>query len=200
MRWNMILGALVLSVGLCGQSFGGGLLDRMLGCAASCGCEAPTCGCEAVPSCGCEAAPSWGCEPSCGCQPLCSPLKCGCGILDRCNSCCGCLLKFNKLCLPSGCGCDSGPSCGCETSCCEPACQPKCAKKCCLCCNHGGGILAGLQRLGARHGSGLCCDDGCADDAPEASDAAPMPPAPIVDPSAFVPSKVRRVLPISATR
>ena len=78
MKRNIFLGALVLSVGLSGQSFGAGLLDRILGhggrgccdTAPSCGCEAaPSCGCEAAPSCGCEAAPSCGCEaaPSCGC-------------------------------------------------------------------------------------------------------------------------------------
>ena len=37
MRWYMLIGALVLSVGLCGQSFSFGLLDQMLGC--GCGCD-----------------------------------------------------------------------------------------------------------------------------------------------------------------
>ena len=44
MKWNMIIGALVLSLGLCGHSFAGGLLDNVLGC----GCDA--CDCEAAPS------------------------------------------------------------------------------------------------------------------------------------------------------
>ena len=36
MRWN-VLGALLVSVCLTGQSFGAGLLDRMLG--SGCGCD-----------------------------------------------------------------------------------------------------------------------------------------------------------------
>ena len=234
MKWNMVIVALVLSIGLCSQSFGHGLLNKMLGCgcASSCGCAAaPSCGCEAAPSCGCEpscgcaAAPSCGCEPSCGCAPSCG---CGGGLLGcapKCaNPCCS-PLKLNLPCHKGGgCGCAAAPSCGCEPSCgCAPApscCTPvlpRCPKKCCLRCNQGGGLLQGLMSLGNRCGG--CCGcasscgcaapcDGCSDglapamdggDDVEASDAAPMPPAPIVDPSAFVPGK-RRVVPTSAVR
>ena len=47
MRWNMVLGALVVSVGLCGQSYGFELLERMLGLGG--GCESD--GCRAVAIC-----------------------------------------------------------------------------------------------------------------------------------------------------
>ena len=51
MKWNTIVGAVVLSVALCGQSFGGGgLLNKVLG-HNGIGC------CDADPSCGCEAEP-----------------------------------------------------------------------------------------------------------------------------------------------
>ena len=72
MKWNVI-GALVVSVGLCSQSQGFELLDRMLGsgcgCAVECGqscCEKP-CGAAADPGCGCATA----CDPGCGCATAC---------------------------------------------------------------------------------------------------------------------------------
>ncbi len=37
MKWNMVFGALVVSVGLCGRGFGFELLERMLGL-NDCGC------------------------------------------------------------------------------------------------------------------------------------------------------------------
>ena len=50
MKGNL-LGALLVSVCLAGQSFGAGMLDRMLG--DGCGCDScePSCCCEK--SCGC---------------------------------------------------------------------------------------------------------------------------------------------------
>ena len=42
MKWNIIIGTLVLGVGLCSQSFGFDLLDRMLG-VNGCGCESKCC-------------------------------------------------------------------------------------------------------------------------------------------------------------
>ena len=91
MKLNMVLGALVVSVCLCGHSFGAELLNRMMGANNhGCGCCAPTC-CAAEPSCGCEKAPA--CEASCGCAQVsdCAP---------ACEATCGC-----------------EKSCGCETSC-----------------------------------------------------------------------------------
>src|SRR5688500_7134322 len=68
MQWNMILGSMVLGLGLCTQSFGFDLLDRMLG-ASGCGCQtscctsarpscgAPACAAPAAPACAAPAAP-----------------------------------------------------------------------------------------------------------------------------------------------
>ena len=217
MKWNMIIGALVLSLGLCGHSFAGGLLDKVLGC----GCDAPACGCEAAPACGCEAEPTCGCEPSCGCDLGCTGCNIGGGLLSAlCN------LKLPALPSLQGCGCDAEPACGCEAA---PACgceaEPTCGcEPSCGCdlgctgCNIGGGLLSALCNLklpalpslnSCGCDSGCDCDSGCADsgsdgddleEAPEASDAAPMPPAPIVDPSAFVPSKKRHVILTSVIR
>ena len=146
MKWTSFLGVLILSFGLCSQTFGFELLDRILGignsgcCESSCGCEAePECGCEAEPDCGCEAEPDCGCEaePDCGCDT-------GCNKQSRRTLLDDLLSGLRK-------------SCGCDTT--------------------------------------DCCDAGGDADAEE---AAPMPPAPIVDPSAFVPQK-RRVVQASTT-
>ena len=50
MKWNIIIGTLVLGVGLCSQSFGYDLLDRMLG-SKGCGCESKAGCCETKSSC-----------------------------------------------------------------------------------------------------------------------------------------------------
>ena len=52
MKWNMVFGALVVSVGLCSQSYGFELLDRMLG----------------LNDCGCNSCCQKSCEPACGCD------------------------------------------------------------------------------------------------------------------------------------
>src|SRR5690606_36696619 len=87
MKWNMFLGALVVSFGLCSQSFGFELLNRMLlghnsCCQSSCCeptcCEAPAC-CE--PTC-CEAPAC--CEPTCCEAPACCEPAC-CDAACRCN-------------------------------------------------------------------------------------------------------------------
>jgi hypothetical protein len=70
-------------------------------------------------------------------------------------------------CCDSGCDSCCEPACGCESSCCEPACG--CEAPC----------------------------GGCAAPAAPAMEAAPMPPAPVVDPSARV-SRKRRVIQASA--
>ncbi len=162
MKWNMIVGALVVSVGLCSQSFGAELLDRMLGlntCGCSCGCapkcceksccqtEAPSCGCAAAapapapapaaapetPSCGCAAAPSCGCAaPSCGCS------SCGC------KSC--------------GCGCEH-KSCGCGCGCCDTCAHPL------LCCPKNRidwcDLFAGVHKAWCDRGCDHCCGKTC---------------------------------------
>ena len=144
MKWNTIVGAVVLSVALCGQSFGGGgLLNKVLGHNGIGCCDAdPSCGCEAEPSCGCEAA-------SCGCGHVLG------GLLG--NGCCN-LLKLNLPCLNNcGCGCDDAdcddaPSCGCET---EPSCgcdaEPSCGCEAAS-CGCGLGLLSRISNCG-----GGCC-------------------------------------------
>jgi hypothetical protein len=250
MKWNTVVGSLVLGASLCAPSFGGGLLDRMLGMRGS-GCDSSCCdtGCAAAPTCGCEiaacdpcgAAPSCGCEiaacdpcgaaPSCGCEIACDP----CG--NACDSGCGkarrrplmeLLGKFecakrglfsrhacDSGCAAPSCGCEvacdpcgAAPSCGCEIAACDPCgAAPSCG--CEIACNPCGSRKHGglLSKLFKRRGSSCCdavalCDSGCSScssmSAPLAApvmrgDAAPMPPAPVVDPSAYLQSN-RRVI------
>jgi hypothetical protein len=232
MKWNMLLGALVVSVGLCGQSFGFELLERMLGIGGyGCGCESaccePACGCEAEPACGCEAAPACGCEaaPACGCESACCESSCcekrchgGCGLLDGlfghhghgCHkkSCC----ESSCCDAEPACGCEAAPACGCEAapSCCESSC---CKKRCHRHC----GLLDGLF---GHHGHGChkrscCASDCCASDctsscgcgggngggaAIQSDEAAPVPPAPMADPSASLKSRRRVVHATSVVR
>lgn len=158
MKWNTLIGTIVLTIGICSQSFGAGLLDRMLGasgcgcetkcCEASCGAEAAGCcdsGCAAAadPSCGCDngcaaADPSCGCDngcaaaPSCGCD---APRKsCRKPLLSGLLSC-----KKKSCCTAApSCGCDNGcaaaadPSCGCDNGCAAaPSCGCEAAPSCC---------------------------------------------------------------------
>jgi hypothetical protein len=157
MRWNLFLGALVVSAGLSSQSFGFELLDRMLGlngcggnsccqpqccekscCAPACepACAAPAC----APAC---AAPA--CEPTCCEQPACNT-GCGCGQGNCCqgNVKCGCSHWGVRTChshdlfaglrglfdCNRGCcnsGCNNG--CGCAEATCfaQPVCEQTCS-------------------------------------------------------------------------
>lgn len=128
MKWNILVGSLVLGASLCTPSFGGGLLDRLLslkgaGCDTSCCDTTPACD----PGCGIENA----CDPGCGIENACDP---GCGIENACNAC------------DPGCGveaCNSGcaaPSCGTEVACVKPRKKP---------------LLALLHSLKPKK---LCCD------------------------------------------
>ncbi len=173
MKMNMFLGSLMLGASLCTPSFGGGLLDRMLGlkgagCDSTCcdtGCNVdPSCGCESArgcglkgllsgPSCGCESACGGGCaaDPSCGCESACGNGS-GCGLKGLLSGpSCGCESACGNGCgaAPScGCesGCASGPSCGCETASCKPRRKPL------------------MELLKALKPSKSCCDSGCASD------------------------------------
>src|SRR4029079_17127936 len=105
MRWNMLLGALVVSAGLSTQSFGFELLDRMLGlndcgcnscCEPKCcekSCAAPSCAAPACESCAAPACAAPACEatcaaaPSCGCDSGCGN-ECGCGRGHHRGGCC----------------------------------------------------------------------------------------------------------------
>ncbi len=215
MKWNIWIGALAVSVGLCSQSFGFELLEQMLGLRHHGSCCQPTC-CEPEPTC-CEPEPSCcdpepACcepEPSC-CEPepsCCEPADCcassccskRCGLFDglhglfdlTCNRC------KKSSCCETSC-CDPEPSC-CEPepSCCEPV-------SCCSKKRHCGGLLAGLFKHHNRcckpassccSTASSCCGGGSVSyggeggTVHEADEAAPMPPAPMPDPSASLQRK-----------
>lgn len=173
------------------------------GLEAPCGtCAEPACGCEApVVDCGCATA-----APSCGCETG----LCGGGKRHR---------LLDKL--FGGHGCNDGCDSGCEVAACgtcEPACGLEVASDCgCdagLCGGKGhGGLLKKLFGHLHRNNSD-CCEIGCdvaagcsscvggqtvaptmapaVNNAP-AQEVSPMPPAPVVDPSAYLHSK-RRVI------
>lgn len=136
MKWNIVVGSLVLGASLCTPSFAGGLLDKLLGL-KGCGCDSTCCdtGCAADPSCGVENACGAGCGagPSCGCEsaPACgggcgAAPSCGCESAPACGNGCGaptCGVESACGAGPS-CGCETAPSCGCETSCCKPRRKP----------------------------------------------------------------------------
>lgn len=195
MNGKMLLGALIISAGLCSQGFAGHLMGRMMhshnGCGASC------------------------CETNC-CEPSCCDSGCG-DCCDPCGSCCEpvwqpkCCRRgadlFRNLFSHHGC-CDSG--CGCESSCCDSGCGSCCESSCCDSgcgsCGHGCGKKACL--LDALFGGckKSCCQSSCCDScqtgccshggyeggyheggAPTAApsdESAPVPPAPMADPSA----------------
>ncbi|MCA9153134.1 MAG: hypothetical protein KDA38_00040 [Planctomycetales bacterium] len=132
----------------------------------------------------------------------------GFDLLDRMlgTSGCGCT---TKCCAAPSCGCDNGCA---SNGCCDPGCGPSCgcdngcATNCCAgksgCCEPACGCDNGCAANG-------CCDNGCtgngcapacgcehgAAPAPAVGgdDMAPMPPAPVVDPSAYLSSQ-RRVI------
>jgi len=184
MRWNLVFGALIVSVGLCSQSFGFDLLDRMLGmgcgcdaqatcCEKPCGaavaaCDAKACGCAAATgcaakACGCAAGNGCGCKKSC-CKSHCGGLlgifnHCGCG---GCDSGCGCASK--------GCGCAAAASCGCAAA--APTCGCSAAAPTCGC--------------------GAAVESGSSDES-----AVPMPPAPMEDSSASLDGQ-RRIIQASS--
>ena len=133
MKWKMVLGALVVSAGLCTQSYGFELLDRMLGIHHhSSGCN--SC-CE--PAC---------CEPAC-CEPTCC----------EANACCEPACCEKSACCGNGCGNDCcEPSCCEADACCDSCCDTGCCKKrCCL--------LDRLFACKKRCCKSSCCDDCCDD-------------------------------------
>ena len=183
----------------------------------------PSCGCEiAAPACGGGCGDVCGCDNGCKprrrpLMELCGKAKCHWSKLTSHRSCgapsCGCEIADPscgcEIAAPAcGGGCGAAPSCGCEISPCDPCgatgcdsgCDSGCGRKC-------GGLLSKLfQHKHRGHGCDSLCDSGCggcsscggASSAPVAApavngDAAPMPPAPIVDPSAYLQSN-RRVI------
>ncbi len=89
MKWNVILGSIVLSVALCSQSFGFELLNRMLGiqngCCNSC-CTTPCCqtDCCATGCCATGCCDNGCCDTGCcdtGCASNCCTTGGSCGVL-----------------------------------------------------------------------------------------------------------------------
>jgi hypothetical protein len=148
-----------------------------------------------------------------GCDSGCSK-SCGGGLLKKLFAC----KKAHHAKMFGGCdsGCCEAPTCGCEAPAC--GCDSGCDSCCTKSCKIGNGQL--LQKLFGNLGckKSSCCDMGCdsgcgcaaaapscgCGSAPMAApmaapsyEAAPMPPAPVVDPSASVTQK-RRVIQASA--
>src|SRR5258708_40333204 len=97
MKWNIILGSMVLGLAMCSQSFGFELLDRMLG-SNGCGCDTQCCEtkCCSKPKC---------CQPKC-CEPKCCKEKCHQPLFGG-----GCKSK----CCNNGCGNGCGAAAPCRT-------------------------------------------------------------------------------------
>ena len=199
MKWNILVGSLVLCVGLSSQSFGFDLLDRMLGsdcCQPKCCAPKPRC-CAPKPKC-CAPKPRC-CTPKpkcCAPKPKCCPKRSCC----HSNLLAG-LFNFNSCCKPKCCPkpkcCAPKPRCCPKPKCCTP--KPRCCTpkpKCCKprCCTPN--LLAGLSGLFNRGccqpkcgGCSSCGSGGCEASGGGGDEAAPMPPAPVVDSSAFIPTK-----------
>lgn len=188
------------------------------GAAPTCGCEIAACDpCGAAPSCGCEIA-ACGCDSGCG-KARRRPLK---ELLAKlrsrksssCDSGCGCGAAPTCGCEISSCGdaCGAAPTCGCEISACDPCgAAPSCGCEIASCdsgCGSKKRSCGLLSKLFKKRGSSCCdavaCDSGCSsctsgcNSAPVAApavhgQAAPMPPAPVVDPSAYLQTN-RRVI------
>lgn len=159
MKWNIFVGSLVLGASLCSQSFGGGLLDRLLslkgaGCDTSCCDTTPACD----PGCGVENA----CDPGCGIENACDP---GCGVESACDPGCG-VESCNSGCAAPSC---AAPTCGAEVACCTPRKRPlldllhslkpkkSCCDNACNSCDPGCGVDACDPGCGIEN----ACDPGC---------------------------------------
>jgi hypothetical protein len=148
MKWNILVGSLMLGASLCAPSFGGGLLDRMLGLRGA-GCDSACCdtGCAAAPSCGCELSACGSAAPSCGCEmSACGNGIGGCGLFGRLRGpSCGCEIAACDPCA------SAAPSCGCEINACGPG-------------RSGCGLFGGLR--GPSCGCEIAACDPCASAAP----------------------------------
>jgi hypothetical protein len=145
MKWNILVGSMVLGASLCGQSFGGDLLHRLLG---GNGCGARSSCCDTTvsdPSCGAEIA---ACDP-CGKGPSCGAEIAACGSGPSCGA---------EI------ACNAAPSCGAETACGNPCGTPVYVRTPVLDKLKGlkGKLVVWKNNLHARlasHG----CDNGCSD-------------------------------------
>jgi len=100
MKWNIIIGSLVLAVCVSTQSYGFELLDRMLGL-KGCGCEAKSCETKADAKCGAEKEKA---KDKCGAEKE----KAKCGAEKKA----GCDAKKSRGSLLGKLGCDAKPKCG----------------------------------------------------------------------------------------
>lgn len=220
MKWNIIILSLVLTLGLSTQSYGFELLDLMLGL-KGCGCEVKSCETKGHKKCGAEkngCDSKKKCHRSllghlgCDAKDKCGTDKDGCDTKKRCH---GSLLGHL--------GCDAKKSCdgkkghhkkNTSKNTAEPKGKPvrvertkKCGKektkKECGCvlsqilslghgCDKKACDRKKHDKCGAGHKKRGACD---AKDKAESSAEAtsPTPPAPVVDPSALLPSQ-RRVV------
>ena len=219
MKWNIIIGSLVLSLALSTQSYGFELLDRMLGL-NGCGCEAKSCetkadakcgaekdkkGCDAKKSCHRSLLGHLGCDAKkCDAKDKCGAEKNGCDAKKRCH---GSLLGHH--------GCDAKnpgkpnnskntaeakgkPVRVEQTKKCGSGKEKKksCSKGCLL--DHILSLGHGCDekkddKCGAGHKKRCGCDAKSGKGESSAEVTPPTPPAPVVDPSALLPSQ-RRVV------
>jgi len=185
MKRMLFLGALVIGVTVCSQSFGFEILDRMLGNKGSTSCCEPDCsagngGCTDAcePACGagngngcCEPACDAGngkgcCEPACDagngcCEPTCGAKACGkkhCKKHDLFGGLKG-LFGHCKSKLSKKSCCE--PACDAGNGCCEPACDAGNGKGCCEpACDAGNGNGCCEPACDAGNGNG-CCEPTC---------------------------------------
>ena len=120
-------------------------------------------------------------------------------LLDRMLGVSGCGCHTSCCDSKPACGCEAAPACGCEAKH-DCGCEPTCCKKRCRV-----GLLDSI--FGCHSCKRSCCSSCGCDAAPSCGcgaanpakgssngDVAPMPPAPVVDPSAFVPSQQQNVV------
>jgi hypothetical protein len=198
MKWNILVGTIVLGFGLCTQSYGFELLDRMLGI-GGCGCETKCCDAKAARGCSAKAAGCAAKSPTC-CAQKAAP-ACGCEAkaptcVQKAAPTCGCEAKAAPTC-----GCEAkAPTCGADPACgcdggkhgCKRRCRPCLLERIFSChrgCNNGCGSKCG----------GCGAEPACGVTVMESNEMPPMPPAPVVDPSAYVPVQ-RRVVHASMVR
>lgn len=203
MKWNILFGTLVLGLGLSTQSYGFELLDRMLGLNNYGACQKDGCGASQKGGC-CGAA-----QKGNGCADGCAQKGNGCcqkgdgkGACQKgCGGYGGCLgsLFFNRGCGcggKGGCGatqkdgcdaCQKGASqkggCGCMRNRCRPTLFDS-LFACNSCCRGGKG---GKGDCGCGKGKTMSYGGGTSMESPSDTEAAPVPPAPVVDPSAYLP-------------
>ena len=154
MKIKFVLGSLVLGASLCGQSFGGDLLSRLLG-GHGCGAKSSCCDTSVSdPSCGAEMASPCGlgngAGPSCGAE-MASPCGSGYGAGPSCGA---------EMAGPSGLGC-AAPSCGAEI-----ASSGSCGTPSCGSAPHRplfGHLKGKLSNLKGKLACKSACASGCSD-------------------------------------